>query len=316
MNTPSLPPGFSFRPLHSGDIESFVELGLPTCAFMHGRRQISEETMRKHFTSFVKEHAFDPESDLYVVESPDNKIVAQIWLRSTTNRFNGLSELWIWDITVVPEFQSKGIGRTLLQFAKEKSVEVKASEIWLLVSSRNNHAAKVYEQFGFSVGGKLMKMTVYGDSESKRDIIFNQAVIRPLRSSDIKLLYRLWDDAGLPCRPQGRDREDRLGRHLDSPQIGGWGAFEGEKMIAAALTSNDGRKGWLERVATLPEYRKTGLARAIVAAAMQTLKETGALVIAALIEEENTPSRRLFESLGFVDSPTLCYYSIRDNPGD
>jgi ribosomal protein S18 acetylase RimI-like enzyme len=314
MNSLSLPPGFVLRPLRSSDVEEFVELGLPTCAFMHGRPQVTAETMRKHFVSFVKEHAFDTESSIHVVESPEGKLIAQIWLRETTNRFNGLSEFWIWDITVKAEYQSQGIGRALLRFAKEQAIEAKASELWLLVSSHNGRAARVYGQFGFANGAHLMTLPLNEIPPPEYEIKFNQAVIRPLRSPDLKLLYKLWEDAGLPCRPHGRDREDRLSAHLDSPQIGGWGAFNGEKMIAAALTSNDGRKGWLERVATLPEYRKTGLARAIVAAAMQTLRENGALVIAALIEEENTPSRKLFESLGFVDSPTLCYYSIRDNP--
>lgn len=307
-------PGFTLRPLRSSDVADFVDLGLPTCSFMHGRPQISEETLRKHFVEFVREHAFEPESSIYVVESPDGKLVAQLWLRSTSNRFSGLSELWIWDITVQPEYQSRGIGRALLQCAKEKALEADVSELWLLVSSRNRRAVEVYGQFGFSSGAQLMTLSLGKEKKIEREIRVNQAAIRPLRSSDLKSLYKLWEEAGLPFHKTGRDREDRLAGHLDSPSIGGWGAFIGEKMVAGTLTSNDGRKGWIERLATLPKYRKTGLGRALVTAAMQTLKESGALVIAALIEEENAPSRRLFESLGFVDSPTLCYYSIRDNP--
>jgi RimJ/RimL family protein N-acetyltransferase len=120
----------------------------------------------------------------------------------------------------------------------------------------------------------------------------------------------------LTFRPTGRDREDRLTRHLGQPGGGGWGAFEDGKLVAAGLMANDGRKGWIERVATLPERWGSGLAKAVVAACLQSLRETGALVTGALIESENTPSRRLFESLGFIDAPTLCYYSIRDHPED
>jgi GNAT superfamily N-acetyltransferase len=307
-------PGFKLRPLDAKDVADFVELGLPTCAFMHGRPRIPQEVMRKRFASFVKEHAFEPDSSIFVVESPEGRIVAQIWLRSTVNRFNGVSELWVWDLTVLRGYQAKGVGRALLTFAKERAAELGTPELWLLVSSRNSRALRIYGQAGLRAAGHLMAMPLDSPTFQDGDIKVNQATIRPLRSYDVKLLHKLWKAAGLPFRPHGRDREDRLGDHLDGPQIGAWGAFISDVLVAAAIISNDGRKGWIERVATQPQHRKTGLARALVAAAVQSLKDDGALVIAALVEEENTPSRRLFESLGFVDSPTLLYYSLRDNP--
>jgi len=308
-------PGFSLRALDTEDVPDFVELGLPTCAFMHGRSKIPQQVMRKRFASFVKEHAFEPDSSIFVVESSEDRIIAQIWLRSTINRFNGVSELWVWDLTVLKGYQAQGVGRALLKFAKNRAAELGATELWLLVSSRNARALRIYGQAGLRAAGHLMAMPLCSPTLPDGEIKVNQATIRPLRSYDVKLLYRLWEAAGLPFRPHGRDREDRLASHLDSPLIGGWGAFIEDQLVAATLTGNDGRKGWIERAATRPEHRKAGLAGALVAAAVQSLKDDGALVIAALVEEENTPSRRLFESLGFVDSPTLLYYSLRDNPG-
>jgi ribosomal protein S18 acetylase RimI-like enzyme len=308
-------PGFTLRPLESDDVPAFVELGLPTCAFMHGRPDIPVEVMRKRFTSFVKEHAFETDSSIFAVESLEGGIVGQIWLRSTVNRFNGVPELWVWDLTVLKGFQARGVGRALLRFAKDKAAELGSAELWLLVSSRNARALRIYGQAGMRAAGHLMAMPLNSRPFSEVETRVHQATLRPLHSSDMESLYDLWEAAGLPFRPKGRDREDRLGSHLDGPLVGGWGAFVGSQLVAATLTSSDGRKGWIERAATRPEHRKAGLARALVAAAVQSLKESGALVIAALVEEENTPSRRLFESLGFVDSPTLLYYSLRDNPG-
>jgi ribosomal protein S18 acetylase RimI-like enzyme len=307
-------PGFALRPLEIADIPAFVELGLPTCAFMHGRPGISEETMRKRFASFVKDHAFESESSIFVVESSEGRIIAQIWLRSTTNRFNGVSELWVWDLTVHESFRSRGVGRALLTFAKDRAAELGASELWLLVSSRNTRALSIYERVGLHSAGHLMAMPLNSQPLQDNEIRLNQAVLRPLRPDDIKSLHKLWEAAGLPFRPDGRDREDRLTAHLSGSSTGGWGALVEGELVAATLTGNDGRKGWIERAATLPQHRRAGLARALIAAAVQSLKESGALVIAALIEEDNIPSRRLFESLGFVDSPTLLYYSLRDSP--
>ena len=308
-------PGFALRPLDMDDLPAFVELGLPTCAFMHGRPEIPQEVMRKRFASFVKEHAFEPDSSTFVVESSEGQIIAQIWLRNTANRFNGLPELWVWDLTVLKGFQSLGVGRALLKFAKNRAAELGAAELWLLVSSRNARALRIYGQAGLQAAGHLMAMPLRSQPSLDMDMKVNQATIRPLGSSDIKLLYNLWKAAGLPFKTKGRDREDRLGSHLDGPHIGGWGAFVEDELVAAILISSDGRKGWIERAATRPEHRKVGLARALVAAAVQSLRDNGALVISALVEEDNTPSRRLFESVGFVDSPTLLYYSLRDDSG-
>jgi RimJ/RimL family protein N-acetyltransferase len=177
---------------------------------------------------------------------------------------------------------------------------------------------RLYESSGLKAAGHLMRVKL-GDHESTRTtprMDVRSANLRPLAPDDIHALCRLWNEAGLPYRPEGRDRIDRLARHLDGKAIGGWGAFQGETLIAAALVSNDGRKGWIERLATSPRFRRAGLARAIVTAGMQSLREDGALVIAALIESENLASCKLFESCGFVNDPGLRYLSIRANPGD
>jgi ribosomal protein S18 acetylase RimI-like enzyme len=308
-------PGFILRPFSLDDLPAFVDLGLPTCAFMHGRPDVGEDVMRKRFTSFVKDHAFETDSTIFLVVTPNDRLAGQIWFRKTVNRFNGLRELWVWDLTVDPEFRGRGLGRALLQFAKDSAAEFGDAELWLLVSSRNTRAMNMYGQAGMRSAGQLMVASMSLVPDSDDEIKVNQSVIRPLCSSDVKSLHKLWKAAGLPFRPAGRDREDRLARHLSGPTTGGWGAFVSDLMVAATLTSNDGRKGWIERLATLPEFRKAGLAKAILTAAVRTLKESGALVIAALIEEENVPSRRLFESVGFVHSPTLCYYSLRDDSG-
>jgi ribosomal protein S18 acetylase RimI-like enzyme len=94
---------------------------------------------------------------------------------------------------------------------------------------------------------------------------------------------------------------------------GGWGTFQNGSLIAGALVSFDRRKGYIERLATHPNHRRGGLAKAVVAACTETLKSAGALVISALIESENAESRNLFESCGFVIEPRLCYYSYREN---
>jgi len=306
--------GFTLRELLPGDVHDFVEVGLPTCAFMHGRPDTPPDRLRRDFASFVRDYAFDGESEVYIVESPEHIIAAQLWLHRTRNRFNRLDELWIWDITVREEFQRRGIGRSLMEFARFRAESKNCAELWLLVSSKNSRAVRLYESVGMSAAGLLMALSLNNPSDFEKPFIaLKSAVVRPLTGGDIHSLYELWTSAGLPFRPHGRDREDRLSTHFSQPMSGGWGAFNRDSLIAAALVSFDRRKGYIERLATRPEHRRTGLAKAVIAACKQTLTEAGALVISALIESDNVASRSLFECCGFVNEPSLCYYSCREN---
>jgi N-acetylglutamate synthase len=309
-------PGFLLRPLDKKDIPEFIELGLPTCSFMHGRPDVPEQVMRKNFTSFVGKFAFEDESEIWVVEAPDGLIAAQLWLRISWNRFNDINEMWIWDITVKEEYQGKGMGRALLNFAKLRATETFCRELWLLVSGKNDKASQLYKSEGFAISGHLMSVcstSIHQDDETKQ-IGINSICLKPLRGEHVEQLCRLWDAAGLPYRKQGRDEPQRLKRYLNGSRETGWGAFDGDKLVGAALASYDGRKGWIERLAVLPDYRRTGLAKALIVAVTQTLQKAGAMIIAALILESNTASRQLFETCGYKFDPTVCYYTKRDNP--
>jgi len=293
----------------------FIELGAPTCAFMHGRPDSPPDKLRQDFSSFVRDYAFTSDSEIHFVQSPESKYAAQLWLHSIRNVFNRRLEMWIWDLTVSEEFRHRGIGRALLQYARERAAKKNCSELWLLVSSANDTALRLYESFGLRTSGRLMSLLVpEGGLESAQSLSVNNAAIRALSPIDIRSLYKLWESAGLAFKPNGRDREDRLSRHLSSAAPGGWGCFVDGKLAAAAIVSNDGRKGWIERLATHPNHRHTGLAKALVMAARQNLMERGALVIGALIENGNVASRRLFEACEFIPDLNYEYFSYRNNP--
>ena len=306
-------PGFVLDRLETSDLPNFIDLGLPTCAFMHGRPDIPVDRLRHSFSSFVREHAFADDSEIYVLRSPEGEHVGQLWLHSTRNRFNGRRELWIWDITIRPDFRRKGLGKQLLEFAKRRAEGHQVEELWLLVSSINDVAISLYRSSGLRDLGQLLCFPIGKSTGRERIVTLKTAVLRPLSDSDAGDLHKLWKSAGLPFRPQGRDTIHRLRASLSQAHEGGWGAFAAEQLIGATLISFDGRKGWVERLAIHPDHRRVGLAKALVIAGMNSLKDRGALVIGALIESENTSSRRLFESCGFAHKQDICYYAHREN---
>lgn len=112
--------------------------------------------------------------------------------------------------------------------------------------------------------------------------------IRTFCIEDYDKLIALWQDAGLPYKPNGRDRRDYIERELKSSA----GIFlvaesEGE-LIGSIFGTHDGRKGWINRLAVAPAYRKTGIAAKLVKEVENRLFDMGIGIIAGLIKDWNT----------------------------
>jgi ribosomal protein S18 acetylase RimI-like enzyme len=112
------------------------------------------------FTAFAKEYAFDPQSDIWIAELPDGSYAGHLWLHDSVNRFNGVEEMWIWDISVEPECRRQGIGEMLMEFAKRRAAEKKCSELWLLVAESNDAARNLYSKCGLNDCARMMKVAL------------------------------------------------------------------------------------------------------------------------------------------------------------
>ncbi|MFQ5886920.1 MAG: GNAT family N-acetyltransferase, partial [Anaerolineae bacterium] len=108
--------------------------------------------------------------------------------------------------------------------------------------------------------------------------------IRPLAKEDYEALVSVWQRAGLKFKPQGRDSREALSRQLRQGQVTLLGAEKGGRLIGVVMVSHDGRKGWINRLAVEPAYRRRGLGARLIAAAEEELHGQGVEVIAALIE--------------------------------
>ena len=87
------------------------------------------------------------------------------------------------------------------------------------------------------------------------------------------------------------------------------GAEKEERLIGVVMVSHDGRKGWINRLAVEPAYRRRGLGARLIAAAEEELLGQGVEVVAALIEAENEPSLNLFQMEGYLLAREIFYLS-------
>ena len=138
--------------------------------------------------------------------------------------------------------------------------------------------------------------------------------IRDLTADDYDALVALWQEAGLPFKPNGRDRKENIARELAGPSSIFLVAEIKQRIVGAVLGTHDGRKGWINRLAVSPRHWRKGIGAALVAAVEGRLAELGIEIVACLIEDWNPTSMAVFERLGYRCHPDVYYYSKRESP--
>ena len=137
-------------------------------------------------------------------------------------------------------------------------------------------------------------------------------VIRSLSIEDFDSMIKLWERAGLPFRPRGRDSKRAMERQIASSPDLLVGAFYQGKLVGVVIGSYDGRmKGWINRLAVDPDRRHMGIAQQLIATAEKNLEKHDVTVFCALIETPNVESLTLFEKLGYKLHPDIVYASKR-----
>lgn len=142
----------------------------------------------------------------------------------------------------------------------------------------------------------------------------SQSDIQRLTVTDIDAILALWQRADLSHRPRGRDRRDNLERRIESGRDYFFGIFDHRTLVAVILATHDGRKGWINRLAVDPAYRRRGMARLLIAHAEEHLRSEQIEIIAALIEGYNQTSLKLFQQCGYNIFQDIYYLTKRNNP--
>lgn len=130
---------------------------------------------------------------------------------------------------------------------------------------------------------------------------------RRLDARDFGSVVKVWQKAGLPYRPQGRESCEAFAKQLEDDHILALGAFAGGEMIGVVIGSHDGRKGWINRLAVVPGRQKQGIAQKLIFEVEQFFVSAGILMFAALINNDNAASMNLFQKLGYEVKPHIMY---------
>jgi ribosomal protein S18 acetylase RimI-like enzyme len=121
----------------------------------------------------------------------------------------------------------------------------------------------------------------------------------------------IWQRAGLHIRPEGRDSAEAFARQMATGAQTAIGLRDGERLAAVVLATHDSRKGWINRLAVDPEYRRQGLATRLIRLCEEHFQALGIDIWAALIEDWNEASLALFRRAGYALAEDITYASRR-----
>lgn len=131
--------------------------------------------------------------------------------------------------------------------------------------------------------------------------------IRFMTAADYENVYALW----MSCAGMGLNNLDDskagiekfLRRNPDTCFV----AEIENAVVGVIIAGNDGRRGYIYHTAVDPQYRKQGIARQLVEAALNALRALGIHKAALVVFDRNEAGNEFWEKMGFTVREDLVY---------
>jgi ribosomal protein S18 acetylase RimI-like enzyme len=135
----------------------------------------------------------------------------------------------------------------------------------------------------------------YGDPVD--DTSAHATVLRQASERDAPALIELWRAAGLGFRPEqvAAELAEVTRRDPDIVLV----AEDSDGLAASVFGAYDGRRGWVNRLATRPDRRGEGLARALLARLEEALTAKGCRKVNLLITSDNAGVVEFYRGAGY-----------------
>jgi len=135
--------------------------------------------------------------------------------------------------------------------------------------------------------------------------------IRNMALKDYEGVIQLWNACeGVHMHRDYSETYEGISNFLNRNPGMSFIALDGEVIVGAVLGSHDGRRGFINHLAVLGQYRKNGIARSLVENVIETLKAAGMRKIAVFILKDNSGGRAFWLKMGFANEDIVDIYSI------
>lgn len=133
------------------------------------------------------------------------------------------------------------------------------------------------------------------------------ATIRLMTIDDYQQVNAMW----LSCAGMGLrgidDSADGIGAFLQRNPSTCFIAEKSGRVVGSILAGHDGRRGHLYHVAVSPNFRRHGIAKALVDTALEALHREGIRKVSLVAFKTNDEGNRFWESAGFTVRHDLVY---------
>ena len=131
--------------------------------------------------------------------------------------------------------------------------------------------------------------------------------IRPAGPADIAAVLALWTRARSPGAVT-RDDDEVVGRLLETDPGALLVAEDEGELVGTLIAAWDGWRGNMYRLAVAPDRRREGIARRLVEAGEDRLRDRGSRRVSALVWRDDEPAYGLWEATGYEDNAGVARF--------
>lgn len=131
--------------------------------------------------------------------------------------------------------------------------------------------------------------------------------IRVMTIEDYEGVYELWFNTPGMGINKTDDSKKGIDKYLKRNPTTSFVAVADRKIIGAILSGHDGRRGFIQHIAVLTEYRNQGIATKLVENAISALDKEGINKVALVAFKKNQIGNSFWENKGFTVRDDLLY---------
>jgi len=224
-------------------------------------------------------------------------------------------------LNIQPDARGRGVEELFADHAIRRARELvsepdrargRSARLVVFVGGRDGIQRSVLAGLGFRIAGHGAQL-IRPDFEAIPDLpILAPFEVRPIEPADRTMHRRVWEASARAFADSLGEEKPTEAKYLEfvndpsfAPQL--WKvAFDGDRIAGQILNylgdlEPDGtRVGWTEGITVQPEYRRRGLARALLARSLRTVRDAGATCAGLSVDLRN-PNHAvdLYQGMGY-----------------
>ncbi|NRF29970.1 GNAT family N-acetyltransferase [Vibrio coralliilyticus] len=136
--------------------------------------------------------------------------------------------------------------------------------------------------------------------------------IRPMIIEDYDAVIRLWlQTEGMSVRDA--DSRENIALYLDRNPDLSFVAISESNIIGAVLVGTDGRRGYLQHLAVLPQFRGQRIGYQLISQSINALANIGIPKTHLFVYDDNLNAQKFYEKLGWFPRDNIRMYSYNSS---